>query len=128
MKVLLDTCTFLWIMLGSPQLSQSARRIFSDPGNVVYLSAISSWEIALKNSMGKLPLPGRAADFVAEQRRLRGIETLPLDEEASLYIPLLPKLHNDPFDRMLICQSIVHGLTILTPDQMIAQYPVRTAW
>jgi PIN domain nuclease of toxin-antitoxin system len=127
-KVLLDTCTFLWIMLGSPQLSQSARRIFSDPGNVVYLSAISSWEIALKNSMGKLPLPGRAADFVAEQRRLRGIETLPLDEEASLYIPLLPKLHNDPFDRMLICQSIVHGLTILTPDQMIAQYPVRTAW
>jgi|SRR5450759_5376976 PIN domain nuclease of toxin-antitoxin system len=115
-------------MLGSPQLSQSARRIFSDPGNVVYLSAISSWEIALKNSMGKLPLPGRAADFVAEQRRLRGIETLPLDEEASLYIPLLPKLHNDPFDRMLICQSIVHGLTILTPDQMIAQYPVRTAW
>ncbi len=128
MKVLLDTCTFLWIMLGSPQLSQSARRIFSHPGNVVYLSAISSWEIALKNSMGKLPLPGRAADFVAEQRRLRGIETLPLDEEASLYIPLLPKLHNDPFDRMLICQSIVHGLTILTPDQMIAQYPVRTAW
>ena len=128
MKVLLDTCTFLWILLGSPQLSPSARRIFGDPANEMYLSAISAWEIAVKNALGKLPLPGRATVLVAEQRKLRGIESLPLDEEASLYVPLLPKLHNDPFDRMLICQSIVHGLTILTPDPMIAQYPIRTIW
>lgn len=128
MKILLDTCTFLWIILGSPQLSPSARRIFADPGNEMYLSAISAWEIAIKNSLGKLPLPGRAAVFVAEQRNLHGVETLPLEEEASLYLPLLPKLHHDPFDRMLICQSIVHGLTILTPDQMISQYAVRTVW
>lgn len=128
MKVLLDTCAFLWFILESPQLSASARRTFVDPANEMYLSAISTWEIALKSSIGKLPLPGRAAVFVAEQRRLHGVETLPLDEEASLYVPLLPKLHTDPFDRMLICQSIVHGLTILTPDPLISQYPIRTIW
>ena len=128
MKILLDTCTFLWLILESPRLPVSALRIFADPDNEVYLSAISTWEIALKNSLGKLPLPGRAEVFVAEQRKLHGIETLPLEEEASLYLPLLPKLHNDPFDRMLVCQSIVHGLTILTPDPLIAQYPIRTTW
>ena len=128
MKILLDTCTFLWLILESPRLPVSARRIFADPDNEVYLSAISTWEIALKNSLGKLPLPGRAEVFVAEQRKLHGIETLPLEEEASLYLPLLPKLHNDPFDRMLVCQSIVHGLTILTPDPLIAQHPIRTTW
>jgi PIN domain nuclease of toxin-antitoxin system len=127
-KVLLDTCTFLWFILESPQLSPLARRFLADPGNEVYLSVISSWEIAIKNSLGKLPLPGRAAIYVAEQRRLHGIDTLPLEEEASLYVPLLPKLHTDPFDRILICQSIVHGLTILTPDPMITQYPIRTIW
>lgn len=125
MNVLLDTCTFLWILLNSKQLSPLARRIFADPQNQMYLSAISTWEIALKNSFGKLLLPGRAATFVAEQRTLRGIESLPLDEDAALYFPLLPKVHGDPFDRILICQAIVHGMTILTPDDKIAQYPIR---
>jgi PIN domain nuclease of toxin-antitoxin system len=128
-KILLDTCAFLWIILGEAQLPKSALHIFKDPANEIYLSAISSWEIALKNSIGKLPLPGPSAGkFIAAQRTAHGIETLPLDEEASLYLPLLPKLHTDPFDRMLICQSIVHGLTILTPDTLITQYAVRTAW
>ncbi len=113
----------------SPYFSSAASRIFTDPGNEIFLSAISSWEIALKNSIGKLPLPGPSpAEFIVEQRKAHAIESLPLDEEASLYIPLLPKLHDDPFDRLLICQAIVHGLVILTPDRMIRQYPVRTSW
>lgn len=129
MKILLDTCAFLWIILGDAQVSKAALRIFRDPANEVYLSAVSSWEIGLKHSLGKLPLPGpNPGRFVAEQRVAHGIESLPLDEEALLYLRLLPNVHNDPFDRMLICQSIVHGLTILTPDYAIAQYAVRTAW
>jgi len=128
-KVLLDTCAFLWVILEAPQLSGSARRLFTDPANEVYLSAISSWEIAVKNSIGKLPLPGaNPVQFIAEQRSKHGIETLPLEEEATLYVPLLPKLHTDPFDRLLICQALVHGLTILTPDRDITQYAVRTVW
>ncbi len=113
----------------SPYFSSVANRIFTDPANEIFLSAISSWEIALKNSIGKLPLPGPSpAEFIAEQRKAHAIESLPLDEDASLYIPLLPKLHDDPFDRLLICQAIVHGLVILTPDRLIRQYPVRTSW
>ena len=129
MRVLLDTCAFLWVISDSPQFSSTANNIFTDPANEVFLSAISSWEIALKNSIGKLPLPGPSpAEFIADQRKAHGIETLPLEEESSLYIPLLPKIHDDPFDRLLICQAIVHGLVILTPDRQIRQYPVRTSW
>lgn len=129
MRVLLDTCAFLWVISDSPRFSSAAHKIFADPANEVYLSAISSWEIALKNSIGKLPLPEpNPAEFIADQRKAHGIETLPLDEEASLYIPLLPKLHDDPFDRLLICQAIVQGLLILTSDRLIRQYPVRTSW
>ena len=62
------------------------------------------------------------------RRERYGIEFLPIDEESALYIPRLPKLHADPFDRMLICQSIVHGMAILTPDEAITQYAVRTLW
>ena len=113
----------------SPHFSSSANRIFTDPANEVFLSAISSWEIALKNSIGKLPLPSSSpAEFISDQRKAHGIETLPLEEESSLYLPLLPKIHDDPFDRLLICQAIVHGLVILTSDKDIRRYPVRTSW
>jgi PIN domain nuclease of toxin-antitoxin system len=61
-------------------------------------------------------------------RRRHGIEALPLDEESTLQVALLPGLHRDPFDRMLVCHAIVHGLTLLTPDERVRQYPVRTAW
>ena len=62
------------------------------------------------------------------QREAHAIEPLPLDEESALHLSRLAPLHRDPFDRMLVCQAIVHGLTILTPDPLIAQYPARTVW
>ncbi|HUF82656.1 MAG TPA: type II toxin-antitoxin system VapC family toxin, partial [Burkholderiales bacterium] len=66
--------------------------------------------------------------FIPEQRRAHGIETLPLDEDAVLQLSRLPAIHKDPFDRMLICQAIAHGMVILTPDPLIGRYPVRTLW
>ena len=66
--------------------------------------------------------------FVSIQRVRHGIEALPLEEEATYYLPRLPSLHKDPFDRMLIYQAIVHGMVILTPDDLIARYPTRAAW
>lgn len=128
MKLLLDTCTFLWLIADTPDLSPRARDLFADPDNEVYLSAASAWEIALKHSLGRLPLPEPPERFVPDQRVRHGIEGLPVDEDSALHVGRLPQLHRDPFDRMLVSQAIVHGLAILGPDPLVAQYPVRTLW
>lgn len=128
MKVLLDTCTFLWIVLDAPELSKAARQLFRDPDNEVYLSTVSAWEIAVKYSLGRLVLPTPPQVCVPELRRAHSVESLPLSEEATLYLHRLPALHRDPFDRMLVCQAIVGGMVLLTPDAAIAQYPIRVQW
>ena len=128
MRLLLDTCTFLWIALESPRLSVTALRLFRDPNAEVYLSTASSLEIAIKSSRGRLSLPEPALSYVPSRRAVYGIHSLAVDEESALEIEKLPRLHRDPFDRILVCQSIVHGLTILTPDEAISQYAVRVRW
>jgi PIN domain nuclease of toxin-antitoxin system len=124
-KLLLDTCTFLWIVAGAPELSPHARDLFEAADNEAYLSAASAWEIAVKHGLGRLPLPEPPDRFV---REAHGIAALPIDEESALHVSRLPALHRDPFDRMLVSQAIVHGLTILTPDDLVTQYPGRTTW
>jgi PIN domain nuclease of toxin-antitoxin system len=128
MNLLLDTCTFLWIVTDAPELSESARELFQDPTNAVYLSSVSAWEIAVKYLLGRLPLPEAPERFVGPMRSRHGIEPLPLEEEAALMLPRLPELHKDPFDRMLVCQALTHQLVLLTPDALIRQYPARTVW
>lgn len=128
MKILLDTCTFLWVIWDSPDLSRKARGILRDPGNEVHLSVVSAWEISVKHALGRLPLPADPMTLVPEQREAHGIESLALDEESALRLAILPALHADPFDRMLVCQAITHGLAILTPDHEIRAYPVKTVW
>ena len=128
MKILLDTCTFLWVITDADELSQTARDLFVEPENDIYLSVISVWEILIKYQLGKLYLPEPPEHFIPLQRSNHGIEPLSLDEESALQLKRLPELHKDPFDRMLICQAIVHGLTLLTPDRLINQYPIRTRW
>ena len=125
MRLLLDTCTFLWLIGDKPLLSDLARSLFADPANSVYLSVVSSWEIAIENAAGRLWLPQPPAAYIPRHRRNHGIQSLPLDEAAVLHAARLPRLHADPFDRMLVCQAIVHGLAILAPDESMAQYPVR---
>ncbi len=128
MKVLLDTCTFLWISADDQELSQTAREVFQSPENEVFLSSVSAWEIAVKHALGRLPLPEKPATYVPKLRRLHAIEPLPLNEEATLHITRLPDLHKDPFDIMLICQAIVLGMVLLTPDELVTQYPARSLW
>lgn len=128
MKLLLDTCTFLWIALDPKQLSDDARAAFVDADNDVFLSAASAWEIAVKHALGRLPLPEAADRFVPTQRRKHGIEPLSISEEAALHVARLAPLHNDPFDRMLVSQAIVDGCVIVTPDEEIRAYAVRTLW
>lgn len=128
MRLLLDTCTFLWVALESPDLSAVARGAFQDPENEVFLSAASAWEIGIKHALGRLPLPEEPRTLVPALREAYRIQTLPLDEESCLQAARLPLIHQDPFDRALVGQAIAHGLTILTPDQRVAAYPVRILW
>jgi len=128
MKVLVDTCTFLWIACESPRLSKNAVAVFLDRSNQPYLSAASAWEIGIKHAAGRLPLPGRPDIYVPMIREASGIASLDIDEDSALLAGRLPALHSDPFDRMLVAQAIVHGMTILTPDPEIEQYAVRVLW
>ena len=128
MKLLLDTCAFLWIAGDASALSKRARELFRGADNEVYLSAASAWEIAVKHTLGRLPLPEPPARFVREMREAHGIAPLAIDEDSALHVSRLPALHRDPFDRMLVSQAIVHGLTILTPDPILMDYPARTIW
>ena len=124
----MDTCSFIWLITDDKALSRSARETFTNSGNDVFLSSVSVWEIVVKNGLGRLPLPSAAEVFIALQRERHGIESLGLDEESCLHLLRLPPAHRDPFDRMLVCQAIVHGMSILTPDPLIKQYPVRCTW
>ena len=128
MKLLLDTCTFLWIVSGASELSSAVARAVSDPANEVYLSAASAMEIAVKHARGRLVLPGAPEDYVPETRTRHAIDQLAIDEESALHVAKLEALHRDPFDRLLVSQAIVHGLTIATPDPLIRQYPARSFW
>ena len=128
MKILLDTCAFLWLTTDAPELSEKAKILFQNTNNVVYLSSVSVWEVIVKNQLGKLPLPSAADDFIKQQCKKHFIEYLALDEKAVFHLSRLPNHHRDPFDKMLICQAIAHDLTILTSDKMIMQYPVATVW
>lgn len=128
MKLLLDTCTFLWVTGKPAALSAQARTLFQDPENEVFLSAASAWEIATKHAIGRLVLPEPADRLIPRLRERHGVEALPIDEESTLHLNRLPPLHRDPFDRILVCQAIVHGMTLITPDHLIAQYPARVLW
>ncbi len=128
MRILLDTCTFLWLILDAGELTGRVKDLFADSDNEVFLSVVSTWEIAVKRAIGRLDLPEEPRLYIPEQRERHGIQSLSLDEPSSLQVSALPKIHSDPFDRMLISQALIHGLTILSPDDMIKKYPVRIVW
>ena len=128
MKLLLDTCTFLWLTKGSKALSANVIEAFSDPQNSVHLSAVSAWEINVKYRLGKLKLPLPPDRFIPKERKRHLVSRLDLSEQDTLHLYKLPTPHKDPFDRMLVCQAIEHSLTILTPDPLITQYPIRYFW
>ena len=128
MNVLVDTCTFLWIARADPSLSKLARDTFSDPDNTIYLSVVTAWEIGVKFTLGKLSLPTEPSVFVPRERLRHRLDTLPVNEAAALLASGLPVHHKDPFDRLLVGQALTHGLTLLTPDPLIAQYSVPVHW
>ena len=124
MKILLDTHIFLWFISGDTQLSVNLRDKIRDPDNEIYLSAVSVWEAIVKYQLGKLTLPEHPETYLPRQRELHQISSLNLDENGVVQLSKLPSLHRDPFDRMLICQALQHGLTIATVDTTVRAYSV----
>lgn len=128
MRILLDTCTFLWFQADSPQLSPSARALILDPANDVFLSSVSVWEIARKYAQGKIALPSHPFSLIPAVREASGIESLPLTEADALAAEKLQLFHKDPLDRMLIAQALMGGLVIMFPDCAFEPFPVRVIW
>ena len=124
MRILLDTCEFLWLVTGDAKLSAAVADAVRNPQNEVYLSVVSFWEISIKHNLGKLPLPQAPAQFVPLQREKHFIAPLALDENSVARLNELSVLHRDPFDRMLVCQAQAHGLTLASSDNLVRQYPV----
>jgi PIN domain nuclease of toxin-antitoxin system len=125
MKLLLDTHVFLWYITADPKLPATFRTAIQDPANEVYLSVASIWEAVIKYQLGKLPLPAPPAEFLPRQREAHGIAGLEIDEGAMPHLAGLQPLHRDPFDRLLVAQSLQHRLTIATVDPDVASYPVQ---
>ena len=122
MKLLLDSHLLIWSALVTRPLPEKAKRLLSDPENDLMFSSASVWEITIKAGLGK-------RDFQIDPRVLRrnlfdnGYEELPLTSEHSIALLNLPPIHKDPFDRILIAQAMVEGITLLTVDATVAEYP-----
>lgn len=125
MNALVDTCEFLWFITDDPKLSPRHRQAIMDPANAVFLSAVSTSEIAIKFAIKKLALPELPGPYIRKARIRHSINSLPLTEEATFLLADLPPHHKDPFDRMLICQSLAHGMTLISSDPQIKLYDIN---
>ena len=128
MRVLLDTHTFLWLVLDAPELSVRARSIFTDRENVILLSTASLWEMAIKVSLGKLKVMRPLAEWVAQEVAENGITILPPCLEHVLKVEHLPFHHRDPFDRLLIAQAQVESVPVLGCDLAFDAYDIERVW
>ena len=124
MRLLLDTHIFLWYVGGDPRIRGGLRNAIED-AEVVYLSVVSVWEATIKYYIGKLPLPEPPHPWLSVQREQHGFESLPIDEASVAHLPKLEHHHRDPFDRILVCQSIEHGLQLVTIDPVMTKYPAK---
>lgn len=127
MKALLDTHAFLWALAGDERMSRLARDTFAGPTGLS-LSIASFWEILIKVQSGKLNLPRPAGPYVLRKLAENGIEMLPISIDHLLALERLPMHHRDPFDRILIAQSLEENLPIVTSDPLFARYDVHLIW
>jgi len=122
LKLLLDTHALLWALLAPRRLSPTAADAIEDGANEVFVSVVSAWEIEIKRAKGKLPIQVPLSDALSEQR----FKTLPVTLPYVLAVESLPRRHRDPFDRMLIAQAQLEGMTLVTSDREVRHYPVAT--
>lgn len=128
MRLLLDTCTFLWMVGQEDRLSEVAREALEDGDNSLALHQVSAWEIQIKCLSGKLKLSEPAEEIIREALSSHDLRYQRLDDEAIWHLNKLPEHHKDPFDRVLIASALVGGMKLVTPDPQINRYPVPVIW
>lgn len=128
MRYLLDTHTFLWWNIDDPQLSTIAKEIIADRNNEIFLSAATAWEIAIKAARGRLVLPEDPTRYISNRLSLHGFQALPIQIQHAAQVYKLPVHLTDPFDRLLIVQSQVESMPLITADADIQKYEVEVVW
>jgi len=128
MKALLDTHTFLWWNMDHKNLSRKVREIISSGSNEIYFSAASAWEISIKYQKGRLVLPEPPEKYLPSRIDLHSLTPLEISIGHSANVHNLMHIHQDPFDRLLISQSNLENLPLLTLDSQIRKYGVKTIW
>ena len=123
-KYLLDTTAWLWMVGVSSNLGETTAKTLTNETTELYLSVASAWEIAIKAQIGKLRIPGDADEFIRSRLRLQRIAALPVTLDHALAVSRLPMFHRDPFDRIIVAQALVEGLTVVTSDRELERYPV----
>jgi PIN domain nuclease of toxin-antitoxin system len=125
--VILDTCALLWLVEGSTELSEAARKRI-DQESAVYVSAITGFEIGIKVQKGKLKLPARVSDWFAAILENHDLELLPLDLETCIDATELPAIHRDPCDRFLIATARRRRMPVVTADPVFRDYGVEVVF
>ena len=128
MRYLLDTHTFLWWNMDDAQLSSLAKELIADGNNEIFLSAASAWEIAIKTARGRLTLPEDPTRYVSNRLSLHGFQALPVQIHHAVQVYKLPLHHADPFDRLLIAQSQIESMSMISLDIEIRKYEVEVIW
>jgi PIN domain nuclease of toxin-antitoxin system len=127
-RLLLDTHSFLWFLLDDPQLSAAARVLIEDPTNDVEISPASYWEIAIKIRLGKYALPEPYQVFIEREIADNDFRVLPIEPKHTAVLTTLPLHHRDPFDRLIVAQAMVEGLSLVSADPQLDAYPIHRLW
>ncbi len=125
MKLLLDTHAMIWAFAEPEKLPPKARAAVEDTRNDVWVSSATTWEVTIKHALGRMPLPTSPAVYLAARIAHYGFKELPISVAHTLAVAGLPNHHRDPFDRMLVAQAQVEGLTLVSVDPQIAKYRVH---
>lgn len=128
MKYLIDTHTLLWIVTNDPKLSAKAKDLYLDSENEIFISIASIWELSIKSSLGKISLEQPLDEFVDEHVKGNDIRILKIELPHVLRIENLPFYHRDPFDRLIISQSIEDNIPIIGSDKTFDSYPIKRIW
>jgi PIN domain nuclease of toxin-antitoxin system len=127
-RLLLDTHVLLWWDSEPSKIPPSTLQILENPQNNLWISIVSLWEIQIKTQLGKLKLNLPLQDLVAQQQQINGLQLLPIDLRHVLALEALPYHHKDPFDRLLIAQSIAENLVCVSADSVFKQYAISLLW
>ncbi|MDY6994002.1 MAG: type II toxin-antitoxin system VapC family toxin [Pseudomonadota bacterium] len=128
MRVLLDTCSFLWFIAGDDKLSRPAKKLIADLDNQMLVSVASLWEIALKVKLGKLTLLRPFEELIPRQLTLSEIDKLPIELNHLTLLTQLPWHHGEPFERLIIAQALAEALPVISHNDIYKKYQIQIIW